>query len=119
MIQSGGENIYPAEIDRVLLADTRISDTVVVRKKDQKWGEVPVAFVSTISGDLAAEDIEMICRRSLAGCKRPKEVHFITFDEFLCCTTGKIQRHQVENWLYAELHVTELNQKIPTGQKNV
>ena len=38
MIKSGGENIYPAEIERVLLADPRISDAVIVRKHDPKWG---------------------------------------------------------------------------------
>ena len=46
MIKSGGENIYPAEIERVLLSDPRVSDAVVVRKRDAKWGEVPVAFVA-------------------------------------------------------------------------
>jgi fatty-acyl-CoA synthase len=99
MIKSGGENIYPAEIERVLLADVRISDAVIVRKKDEKWGEVPVAFVSTTSGDLTAEDVDAICRRSLAGYKRPKEIHFIAFETFPRSTTGKIQRHEVEKWL--------------------
>lgn len=98
MIKSGGENIYPAEIERVLLADKRITDAVIVRKKDDKWGEVPVAFVSTTS-ELTAADIDTICRTSLAGYKRPKEVHFIAFETFPRSTTGKIQRHEVEKWL--------------------
>jgi fatty-acyl-CoA synthase len=46
MIKSGGENIYPAEIERVLLADARVADAVVVRRLDPVWGEVPVAFVA-------------------------------------------------------------------------
>src|SRR5690606_34767660 len=45
MIKSGGENIYPAEIERVLLSSDRILEASVVRKKDATWGEVPVAFV--------------------------------------------------------------------------
>jgi acyl-CoA synthetase (AMP-forming)/AMP-acid ligase II len=98
MIKSGGENIYPAEIERVLLADKRVTDAVIVRKKDPKWGEVPVAFVST-TGELTVQDIDAICRMSLAGYKRPKEVHFIPFDRFPRSTTGKIQRHEVEKWL--------------------
>jgi fatty-acyl-CoA synthase len=98
MIKSGGENIYPAEIERVLLADKRITDAIIVRKKDDKWGEVPVAFVSTVS-ELTALDIDAICRGALAGYKRPKEVHFIPFDQFPRSTTGKIQRHEVEKWL--------------------
>lgn len=99
LIKSGGENIYPAEIERVLLADPRISDAVIVRRKDAAWGEVPVAFVSTTEPDLDAGDIEAICRRSLASYKRPKEVHFVAFDSFPRSATGKIQRHEVEKWL--------------------
>ena len=45
MIKSGGENIYPAEIEQVMLADERVQEAVVVRRPDRKWSEVPVAFV--------------------------------------------------------------------------
>lgn len=98
MIKSGGENIYPAEIERVLLADPRVSDAVVVRKRDAKWGEVPVAFVSA-RAEVSAAEIDALCREKLAGYKRPKDVHFVAFDEFPRSTTGKIQRHEVEKWL--------------------
>lgn len=96
MIKSGGENIYPAEIERVLLADPRIRDAVVVRKKDAKWGEVPVAFVARKSDALVEADIETICRAALAGYKRPKEVRFIDYDDFPRSTTGKIVRSKLE-----------------------
>ena len=46
LIKSGGENIYPAEIERVLLQDPRVADAAVVRQPDAKWGEVPIAFVA-------------------------------------------------------------------------
>ena len=46
LIKSGGENVYPAEIERVLLSDPRVTEAAVVRATDPKWGEVPVAFVS-------------------------------------------------------------------------
>ncbi len=96
MIKSGGENIYPAEIERVLLSDPRVSDAIVVRQKDEHWGEVPVAFVSRNDDSLSAQDIETICRRELAGYKRPKAVHFIPFEGFPRSTTGKILRHEME-----------------------
>jgi acyl-CoA synthetase (AMP-forming)/AMP-acid ligase II len=96
MIKSGGENIYPAEIERVLLADPRVSDAVVVRKRDAKWGEAPVAFVARTDPALNQADIEALCRKSLAGYKRPREVHFIGFDDFPRSTTGKILRHEME-----------------------
>ena len=101
MIKSGGENIYPAEIERVLLADPRIADAAIVRKKDPRWGEVPVAFVAARDPSLKEADIEALCRAKLAGYKRPKEVRFIRFEDFPRSTTGKIQRHAMEAWLTA------------------
>jgi acyl-CoA synthetase (AMP-forming)/AMP-acid ligase II len=101
MIKSGGENIYPAEIERVLLSDPRVSDAIVVRQQDERWGEVPVAFICRKDESLSPAEVEALCRRSLAGYKRPKEVHFIDFDEFPRSTTGKIQRHEMEARLRA------------------
>ena len=99
MIKSGGENIYPAEIERVLLADKRITDAVVVRKLDKKWGEVPVVFIASLDQDLTKIDIENICRQGLANYKMPKEIRFIDINNFPRSTTGKIQRHELEKWL--------------------
>ena len=110
MIKSGGENIYPAEIERVLLSDKRISDAVVVRKSDAKWGEVPVVFVSRNDNNLTTIDIERICRTNLASYKRPKEVYFIKLSEFPRSTTGKVQRHDLE---------TRLEVTAPQTQKKV
>ena len=99
MIKSGGENIYPAEIERILLADERILDAVVIRKLDTQWGEVPVAFISRKNEELTEDDVETLCRTKLASYKRPKEVRFIELNEFPRSTTGKIQRHEMESWL--------------------
>lgn len=101
MIKSGGENIYPAEIERVLLADPRVSDAIVVRQKDDRWGEVPVAFISRNDDSLSEQEVESLCRRQLAGYKRPKAVHFIRFEDFPRSTTGKILRHEMEAKLKA------------------
>ncbi len=102
MIKSGGENIYPAEIEGVLLADARVTEAVVVRRADARWGEVPVAFVARSDPSLDEAEIEALCRRSLAGYKRPKEVRFIEFAAFPRSTTGKIQRHEMEARLRGE-----------------
>jgi fatty-acyl-CoA synthase len=102
MIKSGGENIYPAEIERVLLADPRIADAVVVRKSDPKWGEVPVVFVARADETLQDAEVDALCRGALAGYKRPKAVHFIRFEDFPRSTTGKILRHEMEK-LYRDL----------------
>ena len=70
MIKSGGENIYPAEIERILLADERILDAVVIKKDDPQWGEVPVAFISRINEELTENEVEILCRTQLASYKR-------------------------------------------------
>ena len=102
LIKSGGENIYPAEIEQVIMADPRIADAVVVRKPDARWGEVPVAFVARRDDSLDAEQILSRCRRDLAGYKQPKEVRFIAFDDLPRSTSGKIQRHALEASLAEE-----------------
>lgn len=99
LIKSGGENIYPAEIERVILADPSVSDAVVVRRADARWGEVPVAFVARNTPRLTTEHLFAICRSQLAGYKQPKEIRFVELADFPRATTGKIQRHEVEKWL--------------------
>ena len=99
LIKSGGENIYPAEIERVLLADERVMDAAVVRRPDPKWGEVPVAFVARHTTQLEAADLYRRCRRELAGYKQPKDIFFIEHGEFPRSASGKIQRHELEKRL--------------------
>lgn len=96
MIKSGGENIYPTEIEQVILSDPRVADAVVVRRPDAKWGEVPVAFVARRDPGMRADDIYERCRKHLAGYKQPKEVHFVELAELPRSTSGKIQRHALE-----------------------
>ena len=103
LIKSGGENIYPAEIERVLLAQPTVADAVVVRRRDQRWGEVPVAFVAMQPGAAAdGEPLLSRCREQLAGYKVPKEIRFVELAAFPRSSTGKIQRHEVERQWLAE-----------------
>ncbi len=101
LIKSGGENIYPAEIERVLLALPAVADAVVVRRRDERWGEVPVAFVAFKPGEtMSADALAQRCRAELAGYKIPKEFRIVDVAEFPRSSTGKIQRHDVERrWL--------------------
>jgi fatty-acyl-CoA synthase len=96
LIKSGGENVYPAEIERVLLSDSRVTEVAVVRATDQKWGEVPVAFVSRRDDSITEADLLELCRRDLASYKRPRQFNFIDFSEFPRSTSGKVQRHELE-----------------------
>lgn len=99
MIKSGGENIYPAEIERVMMQDPRVADVAVVRRPDPKWGEVPVAFVARRDDSLTEDDLKARCRAELAGYKQPKGIRFIPLDAFPRSTSGKIMRHELEKQL--------------------
>jgi fatty-acyl-CoA synthase len=99
MIKSGGENIYPAEIERVLLAHPQVRDAAVVRKPDARWGEVPVAFVACESEVFDAAALLAFCRERLPGYKVPKELRRIDLEALPRSSTGKIQRHELEKRL--------------------
>jgi O-succinylbenzoate-CoA ligase len=96
MIISGGENIYPAEIESVLISHPAISDAAVVGKTDAQWGEVPVAFVvRSKNSDMDEAGVIQICRNSLAGFKCVKEVHFI--DQIPRNTLGKVLKRSLRD----------------------
>lgn len=96
LIKSGGENIYPAEIERVMLLDARVAEVAVVRARDAKWGEVPVAFVARRDASLDETALFALCREHLAGYKQPRQIQFIAFEEFPRSASGKVQRHELE-----------------------
>jgi fatty-acyl-CoA synthase len=99
LIKTGGENVYPAEIERILLAHPLVSDAAVVKALDVRWGESPVAFVSRFGDQVTAEELMSRCCKSLAGYKLPREIRFIELEAFPRSTSGKIQRHVLEGWL--------------------
>ena len=96
LIKSGGENIYPAEIENALRASARIAEAVVVRKPDPRWGEVPVAFVVRLDETLTREDVIAACRGKIANYKLPKDVIFVADADLPRSATGKIKRHELE-----------------------
>lgn len=78
MIISGGENIYSVEIEAVIDKHPAVAEVAVVGKPDDKWGEVPVAFVvKAAEAQVSAEDIIDFCSQNLARFKCVKEVIFI------------------------------------------
>jgi len=99
LIKSGGENIYPAEIENTLLASARVANAVVVRRADAKWGEVPVVFVVRRDQHLTAADVISLCRSQIAGYKVPKDVIFVADEELPRSSSGKIKRHELESRL--------------------
>lgn len=78
MIVSGGENIASSEIERVLYSHDGVLEVAVIGRADERWGEVPVAFVVRRDGaDVTSEELVETCRGQLAKFKVPKEVIFI------------------------------------------
>lgn len=96
LIKSGGENIYPAEIERVLLSDPRVTEAAVVKAHDAKWGEVPIAFIACRDAAIPEAELFGLCRAHLAGYKQPKGLRFLNIKDFPRSASGKIQRHELE-----------------------
>ena len=89
MFISGGENIYPAEVERVLYAIPGVVEAAVVPAPDARWGEVGHAFIAG-TGVTDSEQIRAVCRAALAGYKVPKRVTILP--ELPKGPTGKIAR---------------------------
>ena len=91
IIISGGENISSIEVEDTLFKHPAVALAAVVAAPDEKWGEVPCAFVELRPGAVATEaDLVAHCRATLAGFKVPKR---ILFQELPKTSTGKIQKH--------------------------
>ena len=94
MFISGGENVYPAEVEAVLAELDDISKCAVVGIPDDRWGEVGRAFVVLRTGSaLKAETITDHCRRRLARFKVPADVRFV--DELPQTGSGKVLKHKL------------------------
>ena len=94
MIISGGENVYPIEVEQVLFKHPGVLDAAIIGGHDPKWGERVVAVVVVDpSGGQAPEAEELItwCRERLAHFKCPREVHFA--DELPRNATGKVLKN--------------------------
>ncbi|CUH75227.1 AMP-binding protein [Tropicibacter naphthalenivorans] len=93
IIISGGENISSVEVEGTLMAHDAVLLCAVVAKPDEKWGEVPCAFVELKDGhDVSEADLIAFSRERLAGFKCPKKV---VFQELPKTSTGKIQKFEL------------------------
>jgi long-chain acyl-CoA synthetase len=74
LIISGGSNIYPREVEEVLLQDSRVREVSVIGRPDGQWGEVVIAY---IVGDAAPAELDRLCLSRIARFKRPKQYVFV------------------------------------------
>ncbi|MCB5410779.1 class I adenylate-forming enzyme family protein [Pseudogemmobacter faecipullorum] len=101
MIISGGENVYPKEIENAIYALPEIGECAVFGIPDDKWGEVPAAYIQLKAGtSLSVEQVDAHCEIALARFKRPRLVRFV--ESFPKTPIGKIQKNLLREPYWAD-----------------
>jgi len=92
LIISGGENIYPLEVENVLSKHKKVRNVAVIGTPDERWGEVVTAIVVRADEGLAVQELDEYCIQSdeLARYKRPKRYIFV--DELPTTSSGKVDK---------------------------
>jgi len=94
LIVSGGENVYPAEVERVLLDHPGVADAAVIGVPHPRWVETPVAFVvPSGQGEVGERDLIAHCREYLAGYKKPSAI--VVVDELPRNAGGKVLKRRL------------------------
>jgi o-succinylbenzoate---CoA ligase len=101
LIISGGENIYPAEIESVLHSHPAVLEAGVIGIDDDVWGQIPCAFVVLASG-VSMEELKNYCTKRLAKYKIPKK--FIVVDELPRNASNKLLRRKLKEWIKVNEH---------------
>ncbi len=103
MIVSGGENIYPREVEEILYRCPGIQEAAVIGVPDPKWGQAVTAFVVRSDDRLTEAEVAAYCRASddLAPYKRPKKVFFV--DKLPLNPSGKVLRHELAGPVYQSM----------------
>lgn len=96
LIISGGENIYPAEIENVLAGHEKVREVGVCGKEHTKWGQTPVAFV-VLSNPVSKEALFAFCMERLAKYKVPTDIIFV--DTLPRNASNKLLRRELKKWL--------------------
>ncbi len=99
MIISGGENVYPAEVELVLASHSAVTDVAVIGLPDDKWGEAVTAVVVTSRADLSLAELRDHCDGHIARYKMPKILR--TVAELPRTPSGKVQKHVLRAQLLA------------------
>ncbi len=103
MILSGGENIYPQEVETVLNEHPGVREAVVIGEDDKRWGQIVAAFIVPDNQELTPQALDQFCKthQRLASYKRPRKYVFIA--EVPRNSAGKILRRELRYGNYTEL----------------
>ena len=96
LIVSGGENIYPAEIEKVLLAHPAVREAGVCGAPSKEWGEVPAAFV-VLNTSVEIDELMTYCRKHIASYKVPKLMEIV--ESLPRNASNKLLRRELRTWL--------------------
>jgi acyl-CoA synthetase (AMP-forming)/AMP-acid ligase II len=100
MILTGGENVYPREVEEVLYRHPAVADAAVIGAPDLKWGEKVVAVIVARAGhEVTGADLVAFCRHEIAGYKRPRHVTFI--DVLPRNASGKVLKRELRDRIAA------------------
>ncbi len=103
LIKTGGENVYPAEVEQTIARHAAVQEACVLGIPDDYWGETIKAVIVLRQGQQAsAADIVAWCRKNLASYKRPRFIEFVKPEQLPRSTTGKLQRHELAKWPVTE-----------------
>ncbi len=106
VIISGGANIYPREVEEILLRHPAVAEVSVIGERDPEWGESVVAFVACTPGRVvSASELDSLCIDNIARYKRPKKYRFL--DSLPKSHIGKILKTELRRMLADERHVSD------------
>ncbi len=98
LIISGGENIYPSEIESVVSELTGVQEVGVTNRSDDQWGEVPVAFIVKDTQNVLDEEmVQTYLKSRLASYKVPKKIYFV--EQLPRNASNKLMRYKLKEWL--------------------
>jgi acyl-CoA synthetase (AMP-forming)/AMP-acid ligase II len=101
MVISGGFNVYPSEVEQVIMTLPEVQDCAVIGVPDEKWGEAVKAIVQVKPGAvLAPKSIIALCKTRLGGVKAPKSVEF--WDSLPRSPVGKIMKKEIRRHYWSD-----------------
>lgn len=103
MIISGGENVYPTEVELVIASFPKVQEVVVIGMPDDKWGEVVHAAVVLKDGQTATEqEVVDWCADRIAAYKRPRSLSFVQAEAIPRTATGKVRHRELKSTIAAQ-----------------
>jgi fatty-acyl-CoA synthase len=95
MYRSGGENVYPAEVEKILAGHPKISNVAIIGVPDEKWGEAGLAFVVPAQGEtITQEEVREFLKDKVAKFKHPKTIEFV--EDLPLTATMKIRKAELK-----------------------